>query len=142
MIATTEQWWEPCRPTAQLWSERASTRFGSEAAPAVVSALKQSGTIITKGFSTGRMPLMDHNGILVYSWQVGSATRPWAVFARPGELLVDNPYDELIGDEMRPWQTAIRGVELEEFLRGSEEAAAAAKRSLEELDRAEASLTG
>jgi hypothetical protein len=133
-IATAEQWWEAPRPTETLWHEWCARRFGATAASAVASALQKSRAFITQGVCAGGMPLMDHSGIATYSWQPGSAASAWAVFARPGELLVDKPYDELTGNEFRPWQIKARGVAIDEFLRNSREAEAAMHEALAEID--------
>ena len=55
--------------------------------------------------------------------------------AEPGELLVDKPYDELVGNELRPWQVQARGVALEDFLAASAEADAALREAVEQQDK-------
>ena len=141
VIGASEQWWESARPTEQLWQEWCTRRFGAAAAPAVRSALQKSDTFITKGVSAGRMPLIDHSGMTVYNWYPNIETNAWALFAHPGRLLVDKPYDELVGNEFRPWQVDARGVELEDFLRDSAAAGAAVRAALQEIDSVRDALT-
>lgn len=134
VIATSEQWWEPARSMDELWLEWCERRFGASAAPVVVSALKKSEAIIMKGLSAGRQPLIDHSGLSVGCWRPGADNRAWGLFARPGQLMVEKPWDELVCEEMRPWQVNARGVELEDFLRDSAEAQAAAREALREIE--------
>jgi hypothetical protein len=140
VIAVGEQWWEPTRPTGDLWQEWCERRFGAAAAPAVASALKKSGTIITRGLSTNRMPLIDHSGLSVYSWMPGKDVRAWGVFAHPGRQLVDKPYAELTGEETRPWQVNAHGVELGSFLEGHEEAVQAVREGIQEIESVRSEL--
>jgi len=142
VVASSEAWWEPARPADDLWTEWCTRRFGAAAAPAVASALKKSETIILKGLSAGRQPLIDHSALMTAAWKPGSDLRAWGLFARPGELLVEKLWDELTCPEMRPWQVGARGVELEEFLRDSNEAEAAAREALVEIESVRADLAG
>ncbi|MDP7023787.1 MAG: hypothetical protein QGH42_06040 [Kiritimatiellia bacterium] len=139
-IATTEQWWENPRPTEQLWQEWCERRFGVESASKIVSVLKKSSVFITKGVSAGHMPLIDHSGLATYGWQPGNTDRAWGLFAKPGELLVDKPYDALVGAEIRAWQVKARGVALDDFLRDSTEAEAAMREALREIAEVQNSL--
>ena len=135
VIGAGAQWWEPARPMERLWHEWCTRRFGAEAAPAIVSALQKSGTIIRKGLGAGGEPLMDHNGLAVYSWVPRRGPNAWTVFAFPGEPLVEKTYDELAtGRDCRAWQMDAHGVELEDFLRNSAEAGAAARDALREIE--------
>jgi len=131
VIATTEQWWENPRPTEQLWQEWCARRFGAAAADKVASALKKSAIFITKGASVGHMPLMFHSGL---SASQGGKSTGWALFARPGALLVDKPYDQVVGSEFFAWQVQARGVKIEDFLRDSKEAEAAMREALKEIE--------
>jgi hypothetical protein len=140
VIAVSEQWWDSPRATSQLWHEWCARRFGVTAAPAVVSALQKSGTIITRGLSAGGIPLIDHSGLPVSVWNPRSTNRAWALFARPGELLVDKTYDDLEGQDFRPWQVGARGVELESFLQQSREAESAAREALREIESVRTAL--
>jgi hypothetical protein len=141
VIAASEQWWEPARPADEVWLDWCERRFGATAAPAVVSALKKSETIITKGLSAGRQPLIDHSGLSVGCWRPGADNRAWGLFSRPGGLLVEKPWDELTCEEMRPWQVGARGVELDDFLRDSAEAETAAREALRDIESVRRDLT-
>jgi len=128
VIASTEQWWENPRPTEQLWQEWCARRFGPAAAAKVASAVKKSAVFITKGASVGNMPLMYHSGLHPYS-------PGWELFAgQPGALLVDKPYDQVLGREFYAWQVQARGVKIEDFLRDSKEAEAAMHEALKEIE--------
>jgi len=59
---------------------------------------------------------------------------------KPGELLVDKPYDELLGSDFRAWQVGARGIELEEFLCDSNEAEVAAQKALYEIESVKENL--
>ena len=141
IIAASEAWWEPARSKDALWSDWCTRRFGAAAAPTVVSALKKSKTIILKGLSAGRQPLIDHSALLTGSWAPGNRLNAWGVFAHPGELLVDKAWDELTGREFRPWQVKARGVALDDFLRNSAEATGAAQEALREIESVRNDLT-
>ena len=141
LVASSEVWWKPARKIDELWTDWCSRRFGADAASAVASALKKSETIITKGFSAGEQPLMDHSALLVGSWKPGVKYRAWDLFARAGELMVDKPWDELDCPEMRPWQVNARGVALDDFLRDSSEAEVAARKGLKEIESVRTDLT-
>lgn len=134
VIGTVEQWWENPRPADRLWSDWCARRFGPAAAPTIVSALQKSKAIITQGFSAAGIPLMDHSGLATHNWQPGNETGAWAVFAHPESVLVDKPYDELVGNEFRAWQVNARGVRIEDFLRDSSAAEAAAHQALREVE--------
>jgi hypothetical protein len=141
VIATAEQWWENPRPTEQIWQEWCTHRFGIDAAAAVISALQKSRLFITKGVGAGNMPLIDHSGLSTHSWQPRNPARAWAMFARPGELLIDKPYDELEGNEFKPWQVQACGVELNDFLRDSNAADAAMCEALQQIEDVRDKLT-
>jgi hypothetical protein len=140
VIATAAQWWEnPC-PTEAMWQQWGSRRFGPEAGPTVVSAVKKSREFVTKGVSAGHTPLIDHSGLSTGGWRPHNPTGPWALFANPGKLLVEKSYDELVGDEFRPWQVGVRGVAIDDFLHDSREAEAAMRDALTEIDGVRAHL--
>ena len=141
LVASSEVWWTPAWSMDDLWINWCSRRFGVDAASAVASALQKSEAIICKGLSAGQQPLIDHSSLLVSSWKPGVRYRAWDLFARPGELLVDKPWDQLTCSEIRPWQVSARGVALDEFLRGSSEAEAAARKGLKEIDSVRTDLT-
>lgn len=141
VITTAEEWWQSPRPTDELWQAWVTRRFSKAAAPALVSALKKSAIFINQGLSAGRMPLIDHSGLAVNYWQPGDTTNAWAVFARPGKLLVDKTYDQLNGAEFRPWQVQAKGVELDEFLKNSAQAEAAMRVALSEIASVREHLT-
>jgi len=134
VLAAGEEWWTPARSQEELWQEWSSRRFGKAAAPAVASALQKSETIIRKGFCAGRIPVIHHGSMAIYGWLPGQKYGAWGVFARPGEQLVDLPWDELVCAQIRPWQVSSRGLELEDFLRDSAEAEAAAREGLCEIE--------
>ena len=134
LAATSETWWTPARPMDVLWSDWCTRRFGKEAAPAVVTALKKSEAIILKGLSTARHPLIDHSALLTQVWKPGSRMNAWGIFARPGELLVDKPWDALTCPEIRLWQVNGRGVALDDFLQDNTEARDAAGDALKAIE--------
>jgi hypothetical protein len=141
VIGASEQWWDPPRPMDELWGEWCTRRFGAAAAPAVASALRKSEAFVLKGVAAGDMPLMDHNGIGVYSWRPGQRARAWDLFARPGERIVDKPYDELAdANEIRVWEIAARGVAIDDFLAAQDEAVAAVRQALREIESVRADL--
>ncbi len=141
LVAASEVWWKPARSKDVLWTDWCTRRFGAAAAPAVVSALKKSEAIILKGFSAGKQPLIDHSSLLTHSWRPGNRLNAWGVFAYPGELLVDKPWDKLTCPEIRPWQVSARGVALDDFLRDSATADGAAREALSEIESVRNNLT-
>ena len=141
LMASSEVWWEPARSNDALWTDWCTRRFGAAAAPTVVSALKKSETIILKGLSAGRLPLISHSSLVTGSWTPGSRVNAWGIFARPGEVLVDKPWDKLTGSEFRPWMVNARGVALDDFLRDSAEADGAAREALQEIENVHNDLT-
>ena len=140
VLAANEQLWEFPRATDAIWRDWAERRYGKQAAPKVISALKKSETILKKGLSAAGRPLIDHSGLAYYAWRPGSEGRAWDVFARPGELLAGKPYDELKADDelgeavCGAWQVNSRGVTLEEFYRESGEAESAVHEALKEIE--------
>ncbi len=141
LIAVSEVMWEKARPIDELWTDWCTRRFGAGAAPAVASALKKSGIIICKGLSAGKQPLIYHSSLLTGTWKPGVTCRAWDLFARPGELLVDKPWDQLTCPEIRPWQVNARGVAIEDFLPDSTEAEAAAREGVQEITSVRAELS-
>jgi hypothetical protein len=135
VIAASEQWWEPARSLEELWGDWCSARFGERAASAVVSALKKSETIIVRGLSASGLTLMDHSGLSVPAWGPGSSKFKSRLFDRPGELLLDKPYEDLEdGEDFKAWLVRARGMEFEEFLSANDEAQAAAREALREIE--------
>jgi hypothetical protein len=135
VIAASEQWWEPARSLDELWTDWCSVRFGAAAVSTVVSALRKSETIIVKGLSASGLTLMDHSGLAVHAWGPGSSRFKSRLFDRPGELLLDKPYDELDGGEdFKAWLVQARGMEFEEFLSANDEAQDAAREALREVE--------
>jgi len=142
VIAASEQWWEPARPTADLWRAWTARRFGAAAAPVVTAALQTSAAVITRGFSAAGMPLIDHSGLAVYSWRPGTSATAWDLFARPGDRLADKPYDDLVGNaSFRAWQVEAHGIDFDQFLEGHAEAERAVHEALRLIERARADLT-
>jgi hypothetical protein len=141
LIAVSEVMWEKARSIDELWADWCTRRFGAGAAPTVASALKKSEIIICKGLSAGKQPLIDHSSLLTGTWTPGVTCRAWDLFARPGELLVDKPWDQLTCPEIRPWQVNARGVAIEDFLRDSTEAEAAAREGVQEITSVRAELS-
>jgi hypothetical protein len=136
VLGVSEAFWEGARPLDELWLEWSTRCFGPGAAAKVVSALKKSWIIIKKGLSANNMELITHSGLATGYWQPGNDTGPYALFSKPGQLLVDKPYDELTCPEFRPWQAKVRGIEMETFLRESATAEKAAREGLEEIKSA------
>jgi len=142
VLAVGEALWEPARPMDECWLDWCTRRFGAAAAPAVVSALKKSGEIITKGLSASRLGLIDHSGLSVGKWAPRARNRAWTLFAtEPGKLVVDKPYDDLVHQDFKLWQVGAAGVALDTFLRDSAEADAAAREALRELESVRPELT-
>jgi hypothetical protein len=141
VLAVGEALWTPARPLDECWLDWCSRRFGVAAAPAVVSALKKSGDIITKGLSASRLGLIDHSGLSVGKWQPRTRNSAWTLFATdPGKLVVDKPYDDLTHPDFKLSQVDAAGVALDTFLRDSAEADAAAREALREIASARADL--
>jgi len=134
LIACSEVMWQDPRPIDVLWTDWCTRRFGAAAAPAFVSAIKKSKSFILQGLSAGNQPLVDAWFRQAASWTPGRAYRAWDLFARPGERLVDKPWDELVCDEIRPWQVSARGVVLEDFLQGSVQAEDDMREGLREIE--------
>ncbi len=135
VLACSEVWWKPERPLQDLWLEWSSLRFGTKAAPAVVSALKKSGIIIMKGLSASGMGLLTHSGIVPGKWHPDTKVSNLSTFTRPGELLVDRPYEKLLnGNDFKAWLVKARGVKLEDFLRDNAAAQAAAREAIAEIN--------
>jgi hypothetical protein len=126
----SEQWWTSPRSTEQVWLDWAERRFGAAAATGVVAAVQKSGSFLTNGVHAGKLPLMDHSGLARNSWSPSGTYNAYAIFARPGELLVTDSYENLKGGEFRPWQVDGRGVELSDFLARSTAASNAMQEAL------------
>ncbi len=134
VLAASEQWWDPACSIEQLWTEWCNERFGKDASSAVISALKKSKIIITRGLGAAGLPLIDHSGLLGHLWK--PETGPcWRLFDIPGELLTDKSYDELSNEwDFRTWIINARGIELKDFLKESKKAEEAAHNALKEID--------
>lgn len=140
VLGVSETWWEPARPLGQLWLQWCRRRFGMKAAEPVAAALQKSGTVITSGFSVCNMALMDHNGLKDHIWRPG-ANWGWELFDKPGEVLVDNDFDDLRKNDIRAWQVRARGVALDDFLRSSQEGEDAALEAIQLIERARSHLS-
>jgi hypothetical protein len=99
--------------------------------------LKRSKTIITKGLSASGLTLLDHSGLAVHAWRPAGPRHKIRLFDRPGELLWDVPYDQLAtGDDFKAWLVGARGMTFDEFLSANDEAQAAAREALREVEGA------
>jgi hypothetical protein len=140
VIGVCEKWWAPERTLEELWLEWCTRRFSQKAARQVAAALQKSADIIMKGFSVGKMALMNHNGLRDSVWRRG---RNWGfeLFDKPGELIVTGDFEELRPWDLRAWQVEARGVHIEDFLRSSKEGENAALEALKLLESVKADLS-
>ncbi len=140
LITCSEVMWQDPRPSDVLWKEWCIRRFGAAAAPALVSAIRKSADFVMKAMTVGNQPTIDTWFRGTFGWKPGRTCRAWDLFARPGERLVEKPWDELVCEEMRPWQCDAYGTALDDYLRNNAEAEAAMREALQEIESVRADL--
>jgi len=136
----SEKWWTPERPLEELWLEWCARRFSQKAARQVAAALQKSADIMTKGFSVGKMALMNHNGLKDSVWRRGN-NWGFEIFDKPGELIITGDFEDLRPCDLRAWQVEARGASIEDFLRSSKEGENAALEALELLESVKSDLS-
>jgi hypothetical protein len=142
-FAASKQLWDPTPPLPEVWSEWARRRFGKEAAPHVIAALRESHTILVKGLSGNGIDLLG----------VGSEFNPrlWKrspdgltrfhLFGKPGKRLLEKTdRDVIFSPEYTVYQMNTRAIAIDEFERNQDDAMQAVRRGLEEIERAKPHL--
>jgi hypothetical protein len=142
-LAASIQLWEPTPAPPEIWMQWAERRFGKQAAPHVVAALRESRTVLAKGLSCNGIDLLG----------VGSEFNPrlWKrsedgltrfhLFGKPGERLLDKKDGDVIfSPEYTTYQMETRRIAIDEFERNQREAMQAVLRGLEKIEQAKPHL--
>jgi hypothetical protein len=138
-FAASKQLWDPTPPLPEIWNEWAERRFGKEAAPLVIAALRESHTVLVKGLSCNGIDLLG----------VGSEFNPrlWKrspdgltrfhLFSKPGKRLLEKTeHDVILSPEYTAYQMNTHTIAIDEFERNQDEAMRAVQRGLGQIEQA------
>jgi len=113
-FAAARQVWEPADSLDDLWDEWACRRYGIDAAPHVVKALKNSGQFMLLGLQSNGYFFTLHSAIKMDDWDVGRYC--FRQFGKPGARLVPKTYDDIVtSKEYSPFQNKTSPVPIGEF---------------------------
>ena len=144
-VAVARTLWAPRPSLDEVWHQWATDRFGSEAAPHVVAALKETGTVMTKGFCYRGMYLLEHSTISQHRWRPVTSWRSDArtplVGPPAGQPLYDANAKSVPASEFISWQIRPTSGMIDEFERNQAEARAAVEQALLSLQAAKPHLS-
>ena len=113
-FAAARQVWEPAAGLDALWDEWATRRYGYDAAPHVVKALKNSGQFMLLGLQANGYFFTLHSAIKMDDWDVGKYC--FRQFGKPGPPLVPKTYDDIVtSKEYSPFQNMTSPIPIGEF---------------------------
>jgi hypothetical protein len=137
--------WAPRPSLDEVWRDWAADLFGREAAPHVVAALKETATVLTKGFSYRGMYLLEHSTISQHRWR---PTTSWRGDARTpligpptGRPLYDADAGSVPAQESIGWQIRPTSGRIADFEQNQAEARAAVERATAALQAAKPHLS-
>jgi len=139
-VAAARALWAPRPSLDEVWRQWAADRFGPEAAPHVVAALRQTATIMTKGFCYRGMNLLVHSTISQHRWQPATSWRGNArtplIGPPAGRPLYDANADSVPATESISWQVQPTSGTIAEFEQHQAEARAAVEQAMASLQAA------
>jgi hypothetical protein len=144
-VAAARALWAPRPSLEEVWHQWAADRFGAEAAPHVIAALRQTGTVITKGFCYRGMPLLTHSTVSQHRWRPvtswrGDARTP-IVGPPAGQPLHAVDAESVRYSEFMSWQIQPTSGTIDEFERNQAEARAALEEAVASLRAARPHLS-
>jgi hypothetical protein len=142
--AAAKQVWEPTPSEEEIWQEWAVTRFGKDAAPFVISALKESHSVLIDGLSCNGIDLLAVGSQFnTRLWtHDGSGLTRFYLFGKPGRRFVDKQKGEpVFSGEYTSYQMNTRSIPMSEFRQNQEKARAAVTRGLDQIGEAKPHLT-
>ena len=143
-VAAARALWSPRPSLDEVWRSWATDRYGPHAAPHVVEALRQTATVITKGFCYRGMPLLDHSTITPYRWRPatsGGGARTPLIGPPSGRKMYHSDYGSVPKSEYVSWQIRPTTGSIEEFESHQAQAREAVERAITALRAAEPHLS-
>lgn len=143
-VAAARALWAPRPSLDEVWRGWATDRYGPAAAPHIVEALRQTETVITKGFCYRGMPLLDHSTITPYRWRPatpGGGARTPLIGPPSGQKMYRTDYDSVPKSEYVSWQIQPTSGSVDEFEAHQAQAREAVERAITALEAAEPHLS-
>lgn len=143
-IAASKQLWDPVPDETAVWKEWAVRRFGRDAAPLVINALKESKTILLNGLSCNGIDLLGVGSEFIPRlWVVdNSGLSRFYLFAKPGKKFVDKTEKDVVfSEEYTAFQMNTHSIPIKEYRNNQNSALEAVDRGLKEIEKARPYLT-
>ncbi len=144
-VAAASALWAPRPSLDEVWCQWAADRFGPEAGPHVVAALRQTATVMTKGFCYRGAPLLTHSTVSQHDWRPVTCRRRDArtplVGPPPGQPLYDADAESVQASEFISWQIRPTSGTIDEFEQNQAAARAAVEQALGSLQAARPHLS-
>lgn len=142
-LAAAKQLWEPTPDEGDIWREWAERRFGKEAAPFVINALKESENIIQNGLSCNGIDLLAVGSeFQPRLWiRETSLSRFW-LFSRPQVRMVQKDEENVIfSEDYTAYQMNTHTISIGDFRENQQSALQSVTLGLQEIEKAKSHLS-